>query len=202
MRNGLSGDQWVHLTTLERANLVASRTMGSVEYMRLIRQRGSALGMADQTDQGEQQEDSESDMDDDMEIELPISAAVAMPQDRTGMVDFSMDEQLHRIQNGELWDSNAIQYLVLECLEKVRDGVRAETVGMFRSKISTLFRDLRKNTEDQNRWQSATRYDRISQDYAELILKKFVFFLENCERTDTKAVFNAKQRRNGQKVKH
>jgi hypothetical protein len=150
--------------------------MGSVEYMRLIRQRGSALGMADQTDQGEQQEDSESDMDDDMEIELPISAAVAMPQDRTGMVDFSMDEQLHRIQNGELWDSNAIQYLVLECLEKVRDGVRAETVGMFRSKISTLFRDLRKNTEDQNRWQSATRYDRISQDYAGLILKKFVFF--------------------------
>ena len=77
-----------HLTTLERANLVASRTMGSVEYMRLIRQRGSALGMADQTDQGEQQEDSESDMDDDMEIELPISAAVAMPQNRTGMVDF------------------------------------------------------------------------------------------------------------------
>jgi len=102
LRNGLSGDQWVHLTTLERANLVASRTMGSVEYMRLIRQRGSALGMADQTDQGEQQEDSESDMDDDMEIELPISAAVATPQDRTGMVDFR-------------WTNNFIAFKMENC---------------------------------------------------------------------------------------
>ena len=168
LRNGLglSNGQWIHVTTLERANLVASRTMGSVECMRLIRQRGLALGMADQTDQGEQQEDSESDMDDDMEVEPSLATTVATPQDLAGMVEFLKDEQLRRIQNGELWDSNTVQNLVLECLEKVRDGVRAETVGMFRNKISRLFRDLRKNAEDQNRWESVTRYDRMSENYA------------------------------------
>lgn len=74
-----------------------------------------------------------------------------------GMVDFLKDEQLRRIQNGELWGSNTIQTLVLECLEKV---------GMFRNEISRLFRDLRKNAEDQNRWESVTRYDRMSENYA------------------------------------
>ena len=40
LRNGLglSHQQWVHLTTLERANLVSSRMMGSLEYMRTVRQ--------------------------------------------------------------------------------------------------------------------------------------------------------------------
>ena len=52
MRNGcgLTQDQWVHLTTLERGNLVASRATGDVEYMRLIRQRFSPEGAADDTD--------------------------------------------------------------------------------------------------------------------------------------------------------
>ena len=91
LRNGLglSNGQWIHVTTLERANLVASRTMGSVECMRLIRQRGLALGMADQTDQGEQQEDSESDMDDDMEVEPSLATTVATPQDLAGNGGFS-----------------------------------------------------------------------------------------------------------------
>ena len=91
LRNGLglSNGQWIHVTTLERANLVASRTMGSVECTRLIRQRGLALGMADQTDQGEQQEDSESDMDDDMEVEPSLATTVATPQDLAGNGGFS-----------------------------------------------------------------------------------------------------------------
>ena len=168
LRNGLglNNDQWIHLTTLERANLVASRTMGAVEYMRLVRQRGAAMGQADQTDPMAEHETSESEMDDDMEVEPVIPITPATPQNLTGMVEFLKDEQLRCIQDGELWDSNAIQNLALECLEKVRDGVTGETIGMFRNKISTLFRDLRKSAEDQHRWQSATRYDRISQDYA------------------------------------
>ena len=156
----------IHLTTLERANLVASRTKGSVEYMRLVKQRGAAMGQADQTDPAGDHENSESDMDDDMEVEPVISTTAATPQDLTGMVEFLKNEQLRCIQDGELWDSNTIQNLVLECLEKIRDGVTGETIGMFRNKISTLFRDLRKTAEDQNRWQSATRYDRISENYA------------------------------------
>ena len=52
LRNGLGLylQQWVHLTTLERANLVSSRVMGSVEYMRTVRQRYCAHGQADDTD--------------------------------------------------------------------------------------------------------------------------------------------------------
>lgn len=65
--------------------------MGSVDYMRLIRQRGSAFGMADQADQGKQQEDSESDMDDDMEAEPSLATTVATPQDLAGMVEFLKD---------------------------------------------------------------------------------------------------------------
>ena len=41
LRNGLglNHDQRIHLTTLERANLVSARVMGTVEYMRAVRQR-------------------------------------------------------------------------------------------------------------------------------------------------------------------
>ena len=110
LRNGLglSNDQWIHLTTLERANLVASRTMGAVEYMHLVRQRGAAVGQADQTDPMAEHETSESEMDDDddMEVEPAIPTMPASPQSLTGMVEFLKDEQLRCIQNGELWDSN------------------------------------------------------------------------------------------------
>ena len=41
LRNGLglSHEQWIHLTILEIAKLVTTRVMGSVEYMRSLRQR-------------------------------------------------------------------------------------------------------------------------------------------------------------------
>ena len=80
---------------------------------------------------------------------------------------------------------------------KVRDSVRAEAVGMFRNKISRLFRDLRKAAEDQSRWESATRYDRISENCAGWIAKKIhqrTFSLEHCEGL-INAVNYAKQRR-------
>ena len=47
---GLSHQQMVHLATLETANLVAARVMGSVEYMRNLRQRYIPQGHADETD--------------------------------------------------------------------------------------------------------------------------------------------------------
>ena len=51
LRNGLglSHQQWVHLATLERANLVTARVMGSL-YMRGLRQRFVLQGPADETD--------------------------------------------------------------------------------------------------------------------------------------------------------
>ena len=51
LRNGLglSHQQWVHLATLERANLVTARVIGSL-YMRGLRQRFVLQGPADETD--------------------------------------------------------------------------------------------------------------------------------------------------------
>ena len=52
LRNGLglSHDQWVHLNIFARANLIASRTAGSVEFKRLVRQRLTPIGPSDDTD--------------------------------------------------------------------------------------------------------------------------------------------------------
>jgi hypothetical protein len=51
LRNGcgLSQAQWVHLTTLERATLISSRVLGSVEYMRLVRHQLAPQGVSDET---------------------------------------------------------------------------------------------------------------------------------------------------------
>ena len=161
--------------------------MGSVEYMCLIRQRGSAFGTADQTDQGEHQEDSESDMDDDMEIEPTIPTTAARPQNLTGMVEFLKDDQRRCSQNGELWDSNAIQNLVLECLERCQ-----------RWHVSQQnFQTFQRFEENCRRWKSATRYGRISENYAGCIAKKStnVLFLWKTVRGLINAVSYGKQRR-------
>ena len=59
LRNGLglSHDPWVHLNILERANLIASRTAGSVEFMRLVCQRFTPLGPSYDTDMYEGDEE-------------------------------------------------------------------------------------------------------------------------------------------------
>eukprot|EP00435_Cladocopium_sp_Y103_P017339 s4524_g4.t1 len=64
----------VHLTILERANLISSRTGSGVEYMRLVRQRFAPEGPADATDEndnGNDGESSESEMVEDAEMEVP-----------------------------------------------------------------------------------------------------------------------------------
>ena len=71
LRNGcgLSQAQWIHLTTLESANLVTARTLGSVEYMRLVRQRFAPQGVADETDNGAPERDESETMEEDATME-------------------------------------------------------------------------------------------------------------------------------------
>eukprot|EP00435_Cladocopium_sp_Y103_P010674 s1075_g2.t1 len=47
---GLTNDQFIHMMTLERANLVTSMTMGSNQYIQIVRQRAGPQGQADETD--------------------------------------------------------------------------------------------------------------------------------------------------------
>ena len=48
LRNGfgLSHDEWIHLNILERANMVAHHTMGTPNYMHLVRHRVGPMGNA------------------------------------------------------------------------------------------------------------------------------------------------------------
>eukprot|EP00435_Cladocopium_sp_Y103_P070336 s917_g35.t1 len=108
LRNGLglTHDQWVYLTTLERGNLVSSRTMGTVECMRLVRQRFTPQGAAETTDvrtlqsedeQGEENDESETEEDDAvMEPSTP-----ARVQSLTDMVEFLQAEHLGCLERRE-----------------------------------------------------------------------------------------------------
>ena len=103
LRNGcgLSQAQWVHLTTLERANLISARTLGSVEYMRLVRQKFSPQGLADETDDVAL-ENNESE---DMQVNAQINTSTGMDS-VTEIVEFLKTEHLRGLDNGEIWDAN------------------------------------------------------------------------------------------------
>jgi len=102
LRNGLglSHDQWIHLTTLERANMISSRTVGSVEFMRLVRQRMVPAETADQTD--DPTEDGG-----DMEVEPATTSRLGdREQSLEEMLNFIKAEHQECIDRQEYWDAN------------------------------------------------------------------------------------------------
>ena len=117
LRNGcgLSQAQWVHLTTLERANLISARALGSVEYMRLVRQRFSPQGFADETDDVAL-ENNESE---DMQVDAQINTSTGVDS-VTEIVEFLKTEYLRCLDNGKIWDANEIQHTILGFLEEMR----------------------------------------------------------------------------------
>eukprot|EP00435_Cladocopium_sp_Y103_P008287 s4023_g2.t1 len=83
---GVNGGQWVHMTTLERANMITEERMGTQRYMTALRQRSVHQGPADETDNGAMEE-SETDVDaEDMEVGPGTTAGV--PQTVTDMIEF------------------------------------------------------------------------------------------------------------------
>ena len=93
LRNGpgLSHQQWVHLTTLERGNLVASRVLGSAEYLRIVRQGYGAQRQADDTDEA-------MDDGDDREEERPAPADPITELDNLeGMIEHLDTEHLEAL---------------------------------------------------------------------------------------------------------
>ena len=147
LRNGLglSHQQWVHSTTPERANLVAPQTMGSVEYMRLVRRRGNPNGRADNTDSGNAGEPESGTNDHDMEVEPAASSSVlpsAEPQTVEGMVELLKTEHAICLERGEFWDANAIQNLILEFLQGVRDGISDVMLARCKGRMFEVFAEL------------------------------------------------------------
>jgi len=104
---GLSHQQMVHLATLETANLVTARVMGSVEYMRNLRQRYIPQGHADETDTIPMEtsgDEGENEMPSMQEATTTPSSAESV----SGMVDFLKAEHLGCLERSEFWDANAI----------------------------------------------------------------------------------------------
>jgi len=155
LRNGLglTHQQWVHLTTLERANMVAARVMGAVDSMRAIRQRYGTYGQTDETDA--------IPMETEDTATTPSSAETI-----TGLLDFLKIEHNRCLENMELWDANAIQGLILQFLEEMREASGSDLMRRCVSKVSEVFRDLHKKAIEQNRWESVDRYQMVFQMYA------------------------------------
>ena len=154
LRNGLglSHQQWVHLHTLERGNLVASRVMGSVEYMRMIRQRYGAQRQADDTDET-------MDVGDDQGEEQPaLGDPITGLDNLEGMIDHLKSEQLDAITREDLWDANAMQCLILQFLEALRQSSGETLRNQCRERMVEVFTDSHRTATQQNRWESADRY--------------------------------------------
>ena len=107
LRNGmgLSREQWSHLNVLERANLISSRTMGSVEYMRLGRQRVTPVIEADDTDGVEVENDEPM-----TEVpELPPEAEMQPESHEVGeMLELLKQEHDACLNRNEFWDASSI----------------------------------------------------------------------------------------------
>jgi hypothetical protein len=117
---GLTNDQWVHLNTLERANMQAFHSMSSGTYMQLIRQRSRAIGPADATDSPNMDEHAESESrENDMEVD-PNLHTVHYGQSVSEMYEALKCEQRLCISNGDNRDSSVIQNLLLMSYKQLR----------------------------------------------------------------------------------
>ena len=164
LRNGmgLSREQWSHLNVLERANLISSRRMGSVEYMRLVGQRVTPVFEADDTDGVEVENDEPM-----TEVpELPPEAEMEPESHEVEeMLELLKQEHDACLNRNEFWDANSIQNTILRFLDDVRLNAATNMIQQCREKISSLFSDLADRAVQQNRWASADRYTAISRAY-------------------------------------
>ena len=159
LRNGcgLTQEQWVHLTTLERGNLIASRATAALEYMRLVRQRFSPEGAADDTGTPRGYRDP------GMEVAPQPSPGLRESQDPSDMLDMLKAEHAGCLEREELWDANAIQNLILNFPYDVRTGSTRTMLANYKQKIVETFEEMKERALQQNRWDSADRYRMIEE---------------------------------------
>jgi hypothetical protein len=131
LRNGcgLSQAQWVHLTTLERANLVTARTLGSVEYMRLVRQRFTPQGVSEA-------------MEEDATMEISAGTDSV-----TDIMEFLKTEHLKCLEKGDLWDANEIQNTILSFLEEIRTENTSTMLARCKERVATVFEEMWKKRQ-------------------------------------------------------
>ena len=97
-----------HLATLERANLVTARVMGSVEHMRILTQRYVPQGHADETDTMAMETSGDEGENEVPSVQESTTTPPSSAESMTGLLDFLKVEHLGCLERLELWDANAI----------------------------------------------------------------------------------------------
>ena len=194
LRNGcgLTPEQWRHLATLERANLVSSRALGAVEYMRLVRQRFQPQGAADATDSPNAEADDPMD-----ESEPEVPSGPISDETLTDMLEFLKGEHGLCLERSEYWDANEVQHVILHFLSEIHHSSAESLVASCRVRIAGLFGELKDKAIEQHRWDSADRYQAIERRYMQnstcVTLRGKIPKCYNGAITDTSAGMDAKQ---------
>jgi len=157
---GLRQAQWIHLTTLERTNLISARTLGSVEYMRLVRQRFTPQSISEETDDGPFEGAESEAMEHDGIIESPAGANSV-----TNIVEFLKSEHLQCLEHGGIWDANLVQNTILGFLDEIRTENAREMLGRCKERVAAMFDEMYQKAVDQNRWETADHYHAVANIY-------------------------------------
>ena len=169
LRNGLglTNEQWIHLNTLERANMQASHSMGTPTCMQLVRQRAGAVGRAETTDAPGAHEGGESrSPEEDREVD-PRQERARYGQSVSEMYEALKQEQRLCIE-GFRRDSSFIQNLMLAVLYATQNGLTADSVGPLRQRVANAFREMAEVARFQQRWDAASRYQAVAGIYGNL----------------------------------
>ena len=81
------------------------------------------------------------------------------------MYEALKQEQLYCLRNDEIRDATAIQNCMLRILQAMQDGLSADNVGPLRGFVSQSFADMAEHATEQNRWNSADRFQAVAAIY-------------------------------------
>jgi hypothetical protein len=125
-----------------------------------------AIGTADATDANRGHETGESEtQEDDMEIEVENSN-VQYGQSIQEMYETLEQGQRLCLIDGEIRDASTIQNLMLAVLQTTQIGLPAGTARPLRSRVATTFSDMAATARNQQRWESADRFQALAATYS------------------------------------
>ncbi|CAL1135431.1 unnamed protein product [Cladocopium goreaui] len=145
----------------ERANLVALNTMGSGQYLNLVRQcafveAGETTDIQTSANQNtEETAESEEGTEDEITAARPLQNL-----DMASMLEELKIEVKIALQREEPQDAGRLQHMMLQMLEDIRSGVTEGTVQNYSTRIGDLFFQLSEVATRQDRLQSSLYYGR------------------------------------------
>ena len=171
---GLTMNQFTSLAMNERANLVAHGTMGSEQYLRLVRQRARAEhaettdmpmshdGADSNVGNGGEHGESETSDDDEMDEGGDSSGDEQQPPPMTQLVEDVKEQHALAVQRGDWRDAAQMQSLILAMLTAVTSGneINESLVNEHKERSADLFLQLADNAR-ANRLQASLLYGRF-----------------------------------------